>query len=212
MTRGQLISIEGIEGAGKSTALMLIKNYLAKLKVDAVWTREPGGTELAEQIREMVLHPTCKEEITPEAELLLMFAARTQHIQSVILPALNAGKWVVTDRYIDASYAYQGGGRYLNEEFIAQLDKWVVSTEQPNLTLLLDVSPELGFQRADKRGRAQDRIEQEKMEFFSRVRDAYLERAQKDSQRIKVIDASADLFAVESQIKHVLDKFMVRVK
>lgn len=210
MPRGKLISIEGTEGAGKSTALQFIKQYLMEANIDVVWTREPGGSEVAEEIRRLVLHPMSYEEITAETELLLMFAARAQHMKTTILPALNAGKWVATDRFIDASYAYQGGGRGIDINYISLLDKWIVNTCYPDLTLLLDIVPEIGFERAEKRGTDKDRIEQEKMDFFARVRGAYLARAKQEAQRIKIIDASVPLFAVQSQIREVLDAFLTR--
>ena len=208
MARGKFISIEGTEGAGKSTALNFIKKYLTDANIDVVWTREPGGTELAEQIRNLLLHPLTYEQMTSETELLLMFAARAQHLQTCILPALNADKWVVSDRFIDASYAYQGGGRGLDNKHIAMLDEWIVKDAYPDLTLLLDITPEQGFARAEKRGTDKDRIEQEKMDFFASVRHHYLERAKQDPARIKIIDASQPLFAVENQIRNALDAFI----
>jgi dTMP kinase len=209
MAKGKFISIEGVEGAGKSTALQFIKQYLMKVNREVIWTREPGGTGVAEEIRRLVLHPTIGvEEMAPETELLLMFAARAQHMKIIILPALDAGKWVVTDRFIDASYAYQGGGRKMDMKWISALDQWIVGSYYPDLTLLLDIVPEVGFLRAEKRGTDKDRIEQEKIEFFARVRDAYLARAKQDPQRIKMIDASVPLFAVENQIRGVMDHFL----
>ncbi|MBX3708855.1 MAG: dTMP kinase [Gammaproteobacteria bacterium] len=210
MIQGKFISIEGTEGAGKSTALQFIKQYLTKAQLDVVWTREPGGTELAEEIRRIVLHPMSFEEVTPETELLLMFAARAQHIKKYILPALEAGKWVATDRFIDASYAYQGGGRSIDTKYITMLDEWIVGPIYPNLTLLLDIAPHTGFERAEKRGSEKDRIEHEEIDFFVRVRDIYLERAKQYPERIKIIDASVPLFAVENQIRDVLDDFIKR--
>jgi dTMP kinase len=208
MTSGKFISIEGTEGAGKSTALQFIKQFLTKANIDVVWTREPGGTELAEEIRRLILHPASSEEVEPETELLLMFAARAQHMKKTILPALKEGKWVATDRFIDASYAYQGGGRGMDLNYITMLDKWIVEQTYPDRTLLLDIPPQQGFERAEKRGTDKDRIEQEKMDFFVRVREAYLERARQCPQRIKIIDASVPLYAVESQIRDVLDAFI----
>lgn len=208
MMRGKFISIEGTEGAGKSTALKFIRQYLIKAGIEVVWTREPGGTPLAEEIRETLLHPKSDEMMVSETELLLMFAARAQHIKTVILPALAAGKWVVSDRFIDASYAYQQGGRGVDEKYIAMLDQWIVDGCYPDATLLLDVTPEIGFERASKRGTDQDRIEQEKMEFFIRVRDAYLARAKQDPARIKIIDASGALYEVESQIQQALTEII----
>lgn len=211
MARGKFISIEGTEGAGKSTVLQFIKEYLLKANIDVIWTREPGGSGslVAEEIRRLVLHPMSFEEMSSETELLLMFAARAQHMKTTILPALNSGKWVVTDRFIDASYAYQGGGRGLDINLIAMLDNWIVDSYYPDLTLLLDIVPEKGFERAEKRGTDKDRIEEEKMEFFVRVRNAYLTRAKEDPQRIKIIDASVPLFAVENQVREALDAFLV---
>lgn len=208
MARGKFISIEGTEGAGKSTALNFIKNYLAEANIEVVWTREPGGTELAEQIRNLLLHPLTYEKMSSETELLLMFAARAQHMQHRILPALMAGKWVVSDRFIDASYAYQGGGRGLDIERISMLDEWIVNGVYPDLTLLLDITPEQGFARAEKRGTDKDRIEQEKMDFFASVRHSYLERAKQHPERIKIIDASQPLYAVENQLRRSLDAFL----
>lgn len=208
MGAGKFISIEGTEGAGKSTALQFIKQHLTKAKIDVVWTREPGGTEIAEEIRRLLLHPMSFEEIEPETELLLMFAARAQHMKKYILPALNAGRWVATDRFVDASYAYQGGGRNLDETYITMLDKWIVGSTYPDLTLLLDIDPHQGFERAEKRGTDKDRIEQEKMDFFVRVREMYLKRAKADPKRIKIIDASVPLYAVENQIRTILDDFI----
>jgi len=212
MAQGKFISIEGTEGAGKSTALEFIKKYLIKENIDVVWTREPGGTEVAEEIRRLVLHPMSFEEVEAETELLLMFAARAQHVKKNILPALKAGKWVATDRFIDASYAYQGGGRNIDMNYISMLDKWIVGPHYPDLTLLLDIAPEVGFERAEKRGTEKDRIEQEKMDFFMRVRYVYLQRAKQDPQRIKMIDASVPIYAVENQIKEVLHAFIEKTK
>jgi len=210
MTKSRFISIEGTEGAGKTTALEFIKDYLLKANIEVVWTREPGGTALAEDIRRLILNPANSEKVAPETELLLMFAARSQHLNNVILPALNAGKWVVSDRFIDATYAYQGGGRSMDLERIKMLDQWIVGSHYPNLTLLFDISPEKGFERAEKRGTEKDRIEKEEINFFARVRQAYLDRAKQDPARIKLIDASVPLFAVESQIREALDEFIKR--
>jgi dTMP kinase len=207
MAQGKFISIEGTEGAGKSTALHFIKQYLNNANIEAIWTREPGGTELAEEIRNLILHSKIPEKIEPDTELLMMFAGRSQHIKTKILPALQAGKWVVTDRFIDASYAYQGGGRGMDIDRIRMLDEWIVGKHYPDLTLLLDISPEQGFERTKKRAGGKDRIEQEKLDFFVRVRETYLQRAKQDPDRIKVIDASLELSEVERQIGDVLGKF-----
>lgn len=207
MIPGKFISIEGTEGAGKTTVFEFIKKYFAQAKIDALWTREPGGTPASEAIRQILLANN-EEDITPMAELLLMFAAREQHMQHVILPALHSGKWVVSDRFIDASYAYQGGGREIPMDEIKQLDKWIVGSTYPDLTLLLDIPPELGFERTKKRAQAKDRIEQEEISFFEKVRNVYLERSAQEPHRIKIIDASCDLPKVEKQIQQALNEFI----
>lgn len=208
MMSGKLITIEGIEGAGKSTALAFIKRYLQQVQKEIVLTREPGGTELAEKIRQLLLTPHQHEKIFPETELLLMFAARMQHIHHCIMPALAAGKWVVSDRYVDASYAYQGGGRAISQTFIQALDHHIVGECYPALTLLLDVPVAIGAERQAKRGQEKDRIEQERNDFFNNVRHAYLQRAKADPTRIKVIDATKEVANVELQIAHYLDEFL----
>ena len=208
MPRGKFISIEGTEGAGKSTAVQFVKKHLQQSKIDVVWTREPGGTQLAEQIRNLLLHPMSYEEMEAETELLLMFAARAQHMKQCIIPALTSGKWVASDRFVDASYAYQGGGRKIKIKHIKSLDHWIVGDFYPDLTLLLDIDPKHGFERAEKRGTDKDRIEQEKMDFFVRIRHAYLKRAKQFPERIKLIDASEPLFIVENQIRGILDVFI----
>lgn len=206
--RGKLITLEGIEGAGKSTALIFIRDYLVKVKKEVVLTREPGGTALAEEIRQVLLYPASNEKMTEDTELLLVFASRAQHIAACLLPALQAGKWVVSDRYIDASYAYQGGGRQIESKKIQELDRLVVGELYPDLTLILDVPVELGLARAAERGGRQDRIEQEKAEFFTRVRRVYLQRAEAEPERIRIIDASLPLAAVQGQIMMILNQFI----
>lgn len=210
MVRGKFISIEGIEGAGKSTALTYIKNYLDASHIDVVWTREPGGTELAEEIRSVTLHPKSSEKMVDETELLLMFAARAQHLHHLIIPALTQNKWVVSDRFVDATYAYQSGGRKIQTLHVEWLDKWIVANHYPDLTILLDISPELGFERTEQRGLQKDRIEKEKIEFFKGVREVYLSRAMKEPNRIKIIDASKTLAEVQEQIRSLLDDFISR--
>jgi dTMP kinase len=202
------ISIEGTEGAGKSTALQFIHDYFEKKKYSVILTREPGGTEIAEQIRQLLLHTHSNEKVQPETELLLMFAARAQHIAEVIKPALEANQVVITDRYVDASYAYQSGGRGLERGIVAALDHIIVKEVYPALTILLDIPPEQGMERAESRGHAKDRIEKERMDFFARVREAYLERAQADPDRIKIVDASQSVANVQTQLLAVLDQFM----
>ena len=209
--KGKFISIEGVEGAGKSTARQFIQDYLENAHISLVATREPGGTEIAEEIRKVLLYPATAEKIQPKTELLLMFASRAQLVTQVILPALYSGKWVLSDRYVDASYAYQGGGREIPEADIHALDKMIVGPHYPNLTLLLDVPVEIGLKRTEARGSVKDRIEHERVEFFTRVREAYLARAKQDPERIKIIDASRDTISVNSQIASILDEFMVSV-
>ena len=200
------LTLEGIEGVGKSTAMTFIKTYLARAKKNFITTREPGGTDIAEQIRQLLLKPS-NEIIIPETELLLMFACRVQHIHGVILPALKAGKWVVSDRFVDASFAYQGGGRNMDCKYIEMLEHWLVQDVQPDVTLLLDAPPEIGLLRAKQR-EAHDRIEQEKVDFFERVRKAYLQRAAYNSKRFHIIDATQSITSVENEIKTILDQYI----
>lgn len=207
MQTGKLITIEGIEGAGKSTAVADIRAYLDKKKINTLFTREPGGTDLAEEIRKVLLFPATEEKMQPETELLLMFASRAQLVNDVIRPALASDMWVVSDRYIDASYAYQGYGRGINVEYIKQLDCMVVGKTQPDLTFFLDVPVDIGLKRAERRGHGKDRIEQEKVEFFTKVREGYLERARQFPDRIKVIDASKTPRDAAVEINKALDEF-----
>jgi dTMP kinase len=211
MSQGKFISIEGGEGAGKSTVIQFVKMHLQMAGIKACFTREPGGTEFAEKLRHLLLHTDANEVIEPKTELLLMFAGREQHIKQCIKPWLESGSWVVSDRYIDASYAYQGGGRQVNLQLIADLDRHIVGKLYPDITLLLDIPPELGFERAAKRNAGKDRIEKEEIAFFNRVRDMYLQRAQNDPQRIKVINAAVSLAEVEFQVAAALDSFMASV-
>mgnify|MGYP002777182580 CR=1 FL=1 len=187
--KGRLITVEGGEGAGKTTVLNTIEACLRERGVDLLRTREPGGTELAEAIRALMLDPRHRH-MCAEAELLLVFAGRAQHVREVIQPALAAGRWILSDRYVDASYAYQGGGRGLDRDWIADLDRRTTLGIAPDLTLLLDLDPAIGRSRQQQRGPG-DRIEREVDSFFERVRDAYLERAASHPQRYRVIDASA---------------------
>lgn len=200
----KFITVEGIEGVGKSTAVKFIHDHLIKTKKMVVLTREPGGTLIAEKIRQVLLTPTPEEKMQPMTELLLMFAARAQHIASVIQPALKENKWVVCDRFIDASFAYQGGGRKLDISKIKTLEEWVVGKLRPDITILLDAPPRIGLARAKHRG-PQDRIEQEKVEFFERVREGYLDRAKSDKKRFHVIDATQALPVVQEKILAILN-------
>ena len=203
MKHGRFITLEGCEGVGKSTNLQFIKGLLLERQIDVIVTREPGGTELAEQIRHLLLAKH-HENITPEAELLLMFAARSQHIHHVILPALRQGQWVLCDRFTDATFAYQGGGREMDNNTIAWLEQTVQGDLRPDLTLLLDASVETGMQRAQNRGLL-DRFESERLEFFQRVRQAYLRRAKQNPDRYTIIDASLPLPEVQAQIRQTVD-------
>jgi dTMP kinase len=208
MIAGKLITLEGTEGAGKSTVLHLIKDYLTKHNVKVLMTREPGGTPLAETIRQVFLATHSEEALLAETELLLMFACRHQHIVHCIQPALAVGTWVVSDRYIDASYAYQGGGRAIAKKYLEFLDQWIVEDCYPHLTFLLDIPVDIGLLRIKNRLSECDRIEQEKRAFFLRVREAYLRRALDAPHRIKMIDASQSITNVEQQLYTQLDQFL----
>jgi dTMP kinase len=201
--RGLFITLEGIEGAGKSSHLAFIKNWLEQAGKTVVQTREPGGTPLAEKIRELLLDHR-NAAMVPDTELLLMFAARAQHLAQVIRPALARGDWVLCDRFTDATYAYQGGGRGVDMRRIGVLEKWVQDELRPNLTLLLDVPVDIGLQRAGRRGEP-DRFERERAEFFARVRDAYLGLARARPMQYQVIDASVSLERVQAQIQKILE-------
>jgi len=203
--KGKFITVEGGEGAGKSTNLAFIHLHLKAAGKTVVLTREPGGTAVGEKIRELLLDKK-QSTLGNDTELLLMFAARAQHIEEVILPALNRGDWVLCDRFTDATYAYQGGGRGIAIDRIKILEQWVQGSLKPDLTLLLDLSVEEGMQRASERSEP-DRFEQEKNDFFNRVRDCYLQMAQTNSERYRIVDASLSLDNVQQQISHILDAF-----
>jgi dTMP kinase len=192
---GLFITLEGPEGAGKSTNREYLALQLRAAGLDVVLTREPGGTPLAERIREVLLAPS-DEPMNADAELLLMFAARAQHIAQVIRPALQRGAVVLCDRFTDATYAYQGGGRGLPVERIATLERFVQGDLQPHLTLIFDLPIEVGLARASARGRL-DRFEQEGRAFFDAVRSAYLARAATDTERYRIVDASQSLAEVQ---------------
>ncbi|MDH5444642.1 MAG: dTMP kinase [Gammaproteobacteria bacterium] len=204
MTRGKFITIEGVEGVGKTTSIAFIEDYFKQLSQDILLTREPGGTPLAEKIRDLLLDAR-QTSITDNTELLLMFAARAQHLEEKIVPALEAGHWVICDRFTDATYAYQGGGRGIEISRIASLEEWVQGALRPDLTLLLDLPVDEGLKRAGERS-TPDRFEQEKQAFFERVRETYLGMARAEPQRYRVIDASGSIEAVQSRIKTVLDE------
>ncbi len=200
--RGKFITIEGGEGVGKSTNIEFIQQVLAEQGVECLITREPGGTPMAEEIRE-VLIKNRSEKVVSEAELLLMFAARAQHLSSKILPALESGVWVISDRFTDATYAYQSGGRGVSEQKVALLEDFVQGDLRPDLTLLLDAPIEVGMERARNRGKL-DRFEEEQTAFFSRVRQNYLKRAEQAPERFNVIDATQSLNEVQAEIKAVI--------
>ncbi len=197
--KNYFITIEGIEGAGKSTALKYLQQLLLDAQIPHAITREPGGTEIAEEIRHVLLKHY-QETMAVDTELLLMFASRAQHIARVIRPGLQAGLWMLCDRFTDATYAYQGGGRGIPEERIMQIERWTQGDLRPDYVFLLDVPAEMGLQRIKKRA-AEDRIEQEKAMFFEKVRQVYLSRAMANPRSYKVIDASQPLLQVKQQIQ-----------
>ncbi len=203
MERGKFITIDGVEGAGKSTQITFICEYLKAKGVDVILTREPGGTDVGEKIRTLLLSNTTGK-MHSDTELMLMFAARNEHIQNKIMPALKQGDWVLSDRFTDASYAYQGGGRGLDVSRIAQLEQWVSQDFTPDMTLLLDVPVEIGMSRVESRGK-KDRIELEDTDFFNRVRQAYIDRSEQFPERIKLIDSSQTVGHTKQQIKVILD-------
>lgn len=202
MSRGRFITIEGTEGAGKSSNMEYIRRHLEQAGIEVVLTREPGGTELGESIRELLLGHR-HDGMADDTELLLMFAARAEHLARVILPALDAGKWVLCDRFTDASYAYQGGARGIDMSRIAALEDWVQGDLRPDITFIFDVPVEIGMQRVQQRGE-KDRFEKEAMAFFERVRQTYLQRAEADPSRYRVIDTRPPLDEVQAGLDQVL--------
>lgn len=210
-SRGYFISIEGIEGAGKSTQLRFIHQLLREAGKSVMVTREPGGTLLGEQIRELLLAPRL-EGMSVETELLLIFAARIEHVQKVITPALEAGRWVLCDRFTDASYAYQGGGRGLPLSRIAVLENWALGCLRPDLTLLLDLPVDTGLQRVASRSQQPDRFEREQAAFFDRARMTYLSLAKEHLKRYRLIDASLPLSEVQKTIRQVITAFLERYR
>ncbi len=204
--RGKFITVEGSEGVGKTSNLNFIEQILQETGIKVVRTREPGGTPLGESIRELLLDAG-QDNMCDDTELLLMFAARAQHLHEVILPGLKAGKWILCDRFTDATYAYQGGGRGIEMSRIAVLEEWVQQDLRPDHTLLLDMPVAEGLARAGARSEP-DRFEQQKQAFFERVRQTYLQRAKAEPQRFHVIDASQPLNRVQAQISQVLDQIL----
>ena len=203
---GVFLTLEGLEGTGKTTNLAFITELLQQAGVDVLITREPGGTPLGEALRDVLLNRH-DVQIDAMAELLMMFAARAQHIEQVIKPALAEGHWVVSDRFTEASFAYQGAGRQLGAEAVATLEALVQGQLQPDLTLLLDIDPELGLRRASKTG-APDRIEQAGLAFFERVRAGYLARAEQFPQRFCLLDAAKPLDVVQSGLSAALNQLL----
>lgn len=205
--QGLFITLEGGEGAGKTTSRAYISEFLRQQGIEVLETREPGGTEVSEAIRHVLLDSSLPS-MHPDTELLLMFAARHEHLQTKIIPALQAGTWVICDRFTDATYAYQGYGRGLDQQRIAALETWVQGSLRPDYTLLFDIDVPTGMQRVRARSQqlavSADRFEQEKVDFFERIRAGYLERAQQYPQRYKLINASASLEQVQQQLAEIL--------
>jgi dTMP kinase len=206
VSRARFITLEGLEGAGKTSRLADLKAFLEQRGKTVLATREPGGTALGERLRELLLAPD-QGSMAPLTELLLMFAARSEHVARLILPALEAGQWVLCDRYVDASYAYQGGGRNLGEAPVAALEALLPQRARPDLTLLLDLPVELGLARARSRSAA-DRFEQETVAFHQRVREAYLARARQHPHRYCVIDAAASPDQVQAAIERAVERLL----
>lgn len=206
MVQGKFITIEGVEGVGKSTQLEYLQEHLRQRGIDFVLTREPGGTFYAEQIRNVLLE-IHEEPLDPIAELLLIFAARAQHLRQLIRPSLERGTWVLCDRFTDATYAYQGAGRNLGHELIAQLENTVQGTLRPDLTLILDLDPQVGLERVIGRGEL-DRFEREQLDFFVRVRRCYLDLAAAASERYRVINAGQALTSVRAELLASFDAWV----
>jgi thymidylate kinase len=206
---GKFIVIEGLEGAGKTTAVNTVARILNQYNIcDLQFTREPGGTPIAEALRNLIKNGLDDEPLTDKAELLMLYAARIQLIDNVIKPALNAGKWVIGDRHDLSTQAYQGGGRQLDKVFIATLKEQVLGNFKPDLTLYLDIEPQIGLMRARERGEL-DRIEQQSLPFFERIRQRYLELANQD-ETIFTIDASKSISQVTMQIEQILTTWLTQ--
>lgn len=204
--QGKFLTVEGVEGGGKSTNIQYIADFLTHNNIAFIVTREPGGTEISEAIRHLLLSPDLPA-MHSDTELLLMFAARAEHLHKKILPALNSGKWVVCDRFTDASYAYQGGGRGIALQKIAALETWVQGDLRPDATLLFDLEADIGLKRTQKRGAA-DRFEEEAIDFFNAVRKQYLQMAHDAPQRYHIIQAQYDLNTVQQQLATTMEKLL----
>lgn len=204
--RGRFLSFEGIEGAGKTSNLQFVKEILEARGKQVVVTREPGGTVVAEKIRELLLDPNLPG-MHQDTELLLMFASRAEHIHQHILPALDNGQWVLCDRFADASHAYQGGGRQIDSKRLEALEQWTLQGLKPDHTLLFDLPVEMGLKRAKSRGES-DRIEQEAQAFFERVRDNYLSRASAEPERFIVVNAAVGLDDVQSELALAVERIL----
>jgi dTMP kinase len=202
----RFISFEGGEGVGKTTQIERLKRHLVSLQHEVLITREPGGTEVGEAIRQVLLDKTLPG-MHQDTELLLMFAARAEHVQTVIYPALADGIWVLSDRFADASHVYQGIGRGVDAERINQLERWTLGDFQPDLTFLLDMPVAAGMKRVHTRGET-DRFETENLDFFQRIRDGYLSRAKEFPERYRIIDAEQDLGVVTASINGALEKWL----
>jgi dTMP kinase len=209
MDKGFFITIEGPDGAGKSTHVEFMKTWLQGKNYDVVTTREPGGTRLGESLRDILLNPDGHVgELSDECELLLMFAARLQHLHEIIFPAINQGKIIICDRFTDASYAYQGGGRGISENRISQLEDWVQKGFQPDLTILFDVPVPIGLERTKIRGDKGDRFEKQQIQFKESVRQVYLQRAAKFPERITLIDATGTVNDVQVTLIQCVEEFL----
>lgn len=201
--KGMFISLEGIEGAGKSTHMPALVDLLESHKIPCLATREPGGTEFGEHVREILLSKT-QAPASVEAELLLIFAARAEHVHTRIKPALEAGSWVLTDRFLDASFAYQGAGQGLGVDRVEQLAQWLLPDLRPDLVIVLDTSVETALERVQRRGQKKDRYEENDLEFFTRARQCYLDQALSQPDRYRVVDAERPVDEVHAELLEIL--------
>jgi dTMP kinase len=204
--KGKFITLEGSEGAGKTTNMVYIKSLCEASGYQVICTREPGGTEISEKIRELLLDKN-NRNFYPDTELLLMFAARSQHLNELIIPALTRGEWVISDRFTDASFAYQGGGRGMSWDRISVLRDWVQGDLRPDLTLLFDLPVKTGMDRAKKRGPS-DRFEEEQLSFFDRVRQGYYRVESEEKKRFNIIDADKTEQHVRNQVEKIVSDFI----